>query len=40
MAGKDELKAHERTYLSMLSMMKWGVVGIALLVALVIWLIS
>lgn len=40
MAGDKELKVHERTYVSMLSMMKWGVAGIAVLVALVIWLIS
>ena len=40
MAGNEDLKAHERTYYSMMSLLKWGTLGVAVVVALVIWLIS
>lgn len=37
---RTELKAHEGTYVRMLGMLKWGTIAVAVLVALVIWLIS
>ncbi len=40
MAGNGDMKAHVATYSSVTGMMKWGAVGCALVVALVIWLIS
>ncbi len=40
MAGNGDMKAHVATYSSVTGMMKWGSVGCALVVALVIWLIS
>lgn len=40
MAHNDDLPSHERTYGRMLALLKWGTLGIALLVALVVWLIS
>ena len=40
MAGYGDMKAHVATYSSVTGMMKWGAVGCALVVALVIWLIS
>ena len=39
MAGNGDMKAHVATYSSVTGMMKWGAVGCALVVALVIWLI-
>lgn len=40
MAGNQDLKAHERTYFSMMNMLKWGAIVVALITALVLWLIS
>ncbi|WP_268795213.1 aa3-type cytochrome c oxidase subunit IV [Sphingomonas sp. Leaf38] len=40
MAGNGDMKAHVATYSSVTGMMKWGAVGCALVVALVIWLIA
>jgi hypothetical protein len=40
MAGNGDMKAHVATYSSVTGMMKWGSIGCALVVALVIWLIS
>ena len=40
MAGNGDMKAHAATYSSATGMMKWGAVGCALVVALVIWLIA
>ncbi len=40
MAGNGDMKAHAATYSSVTGMMKWGAVGCALVVALVIWLIA
>lgn len=40
MAGNENLKAHERTYFSLMALLKWGSIAVALLVALVVWLIS
>lgn len=40
MAGNQDLKAHERTYFSMMSMLKWGTIAVAVIVAIVLWLIS
>ena len=37
---RSELKSHEHTYVRMLGMLKWGTIAVALLVALVVWLIS
>lgn len=40
MAGNEDLKAHERTYFSMINVLKWGSIAVAVVTALVIWLIS
>jgi hypothetical protein len=40
MAGNQDLKAHERTYFSMINLMKYGTIVIAIVVAIVLWLIS
>ena len=40
MAGNGDMKAHSATYSSVAGMMKWGAVGCAAVVALVIWLIA
>ena len=40
MAGNGDMKAHVATYSSVTGVMKWGAVGCALVVALVIWLIA
>ncbi|WEK44730.1 MAG: aa3-type cytochrome c oxidase subunit IV [Candidatus Sphingomonas colombiensis] len=39
MAEKSEMKAHVATYQSVMGLLKWGSVGVALIAALVIWLI-
>ncbi|MFW2850790.1 aa3-type cytochrome c oxidase subunit IV [Sphingomonas sp. TX0543] len=39
MAEKSEIKAHIATYNSVIELLKWGSVGVALIAALVIWLI-
>lgn len=48
MAGNDtgiagstgEMKAHIATYDLMIGMLKWGAVAVAILVAIVLWLIA
>lgn len=40
MAGNGDMKAHVGTYHAMIGLLKWGSLGVAILVALVIWLIS
>ncbi|MEH3046467.1 aa3-type cytochrome c oxidase subunit IV [Sphingomonas adhaesiva] len=40
MADNANIKAHESTYFSMLSMLKYGAIACFLLAFLVIWLIS
>lgn len=39
MAEKSEMKAHIATYQGVMGLLKWGSVGVALIAALVIWLI-
>ncbi|HEX8387745.1 MAG TPA: aa3-type cytochrome c oxidase subunit IV [Sphingomonas sp.] len=36
----DDLPSHERTYSRMISLLKWGSLAVALVTALVVWLIS
>lgn len=38
--GTGDMKAHVATYGRMIGMLKWGAVVVALLVALVLWLIA
>ena len=38
--GSGDMKAHVATYDRMIGMLKWGSIGIALLVGVVIWLIA
>ncbi|MBM6576802.1 MAG: aa3-type cytochrome c oxidase subunit IV [Sphingomonas sp.] len=40
MAGNTDLNAHVASYDRMIGMMKWGSVGVAIIVAIVIWLIA
>jgi hypothetical protein len=40
MAHNNDLKSHEHTYVRMMSMFKWGTIAVALIAALVIWLIA
>ncbi|WP_236694605.1 aa3-type cytochrome c oxidase subunit IV [Sphingomonas sp. Leaf343] len=40
MAGNTDLKAHVASYDRMIGMMKWGSVGVAIVVGIVIWLIA
>ncbi|MBV8237892.1 MAG: aa3-type cytochrome c oxidase subunit IV [Sphingomonas sp.] len=39
MAEKSDMKAHVTTYTGVMSLLKWGTLGVALIAALVIWLI-
>jgi len=39
MADKSDMKAHVATYTGVMSLLKWGTLGTALIAALVIWLI-
>jgi hypothetical protein len=38
--GTGEMKAHVATYDLMIGMLKWGAVAVAILVAIVLWLIA
>lgn len=40
MAEASDMKAHEATYGRMIGMMKWGSVAVAIITAIVIWLIA
>ena len=40
MAGNSDLKAHVHTYDRMIGLLKWGSVAVAVIVALVLWLIA
>lgn len=40
MAHNNDLKSHERTYGRIMSLLKWATLAVALVTALVIWLIS
>lgn len=40
MAGNEDFQAHERTYFSIMSLLKWGTIIAVLVTALVVWLIS
>ncbi len=40
MASDGNMKAHEATYDKVTAMMKWGSVAVAIVAALVIWLIA
>jgi hypothetical protein len=40
MAHNNDLKSHEHTYSRMMTMMKWGTIAVAIIAALVVWLIS
>jgi len=40
MADKANIEGHAATYGSVIGVMKWGAVGCAIIVALVIWLIA
>ncbi|GAA4768093.1 hypothetical protein GCM10023219_12470 [Stakelama sediminis] len=40
MAGDGDIKAHEQTYGSVMSMLKWGGVACFFVAAVVIWLIA
>lgn len=40
MAEPANMKAHVSTYNGMIGMLKWGAVGCAILVGVVIWLIA
>ena len=39
MAGNDNLNAHKSTYSGFLDIAKWGVVAVAIIAALVVWLL-
>ncbi|MDQ1157491.1 hypothetical protein QE385_001818 [Sphingomonas sp. SORGH_AS 950] len=38
--GTGDMKAHVATYDRMIGMLKWGSIGVAILVAIVLWLIA
>ncbi len=40
MADKSDMKAHVSTYDSVIGMLKWGAVAVAIVAAGVIWLIA
>lgn len=40
MAEKSEMKAHVATYHGVMSLLKWGTVGVVAVAALVLWLIQ
>ena len=40
MADDKNLQGHEATYASLISLLKWGALGVALVAAMVIWLIA
>lgn len=40
MADQADMKAHVSTYDSVIGLLKWGTVGVAIIVAIVIWLIA
>lgn len=40
MADPTDLKAHAATYDGLIGLLKWGAVAVAIIVALVIWLIA
>ncbi len=40
MAGDGNMNAHVTTYDKVITMMKWGSVAVAIIAALVIWLIA
>lgn len=40
MAGNGDMNAHVSDYGRMIAMLKWGALGVAIIVALVIWLIA
>lgn len=40
MASDNDMKAHEQTYVSVMSFLKWGTIASALVGALVIFLIA
>ena len=40
MSGNQDLDAHVRTYDGLIGMLKWGAIGVAVIVAVVIWLIA
>lgn len=40
MAHNNDLKSHEHTYVRMMAFFKWGAIGVAVIAAVVIWLIS
>lgn len=39
-AKPDDMKAHMSTYASIISLLKWGTLGCAIVAAIVIWLIA
>jgi hypothetical protein len=40
MAGNSDIKPHVQTYNRMIGMLTWGAVAVAVIVAIVIWLIA
>ena len=40
MSGNQDLNAHVRTYDGLITLLKWGAVAVAVIVAMVIWLIA
>ena len=40
MADQADMKAHASTYDSVIALLKWGTVAVAIIAALVIWLIA
>ena len=40
MADDGNIRAHEQTYTGFLSLLKWGTIGVAIIAAFVVFLIS